>query len=76
MNVTKSSNHWKMLTIQYLKLVYTQLILTRNETVDVSNLPDSRVMTETTLLCGLSSPSVETCRWKLYLVTGVRSLAM
>lgn len=65
-----------MLTIQYLKLVYTQLILPRNETVDVSNLPDSRVMTETTLLCGLSSPSVEACRWKLYLVTGVRSLVM
>ena len=48
----------------------------RNEMVDISDLPDSRVMMETTLLCGLSSPSVEACRWKPYLVTGVRSLAM
>lgn len=64
-----------MSTIQYLQLVYTQLV-TRNEKVDVPDLPDSGVRTDTTLLSGLSSPSVEACRWKLYLVTGVRSLAM
>ena len=64
-----------MFTLQYLKLVYRQLII-GNKKVDVSDLPDSGVMTEITLLSGLSSPSVEACRWKLYVVTGVRSLAM
>ena len=76
----KTLRHWGALGTKrqdaiIIYNVYRQFIAIK-EKVNRSDLPDSGVMTETTSLNGLSSPSVEACRWKLYLVTGVRSLAM